>query len=172
MEEILQSAITAAANRYEAELNLFRGQTTLIVAPENIIDLAKMLRDEFGFDTFIDVTAVDYFPNTDPRFHLVYNLYSMQYNLRLQIRVPVRSVSPSVKTIETIYSGANWYEREVWDLFGIRFEGHSDLRRIVMPEDWEGHPLRKDYPVGYEEVQFTFNVEEIQLRKPSGKESV
>jgi NADH-quinone oxidoreductase subunit C len=172
MEEILQSAITAAANRYEAELNLFRGQTTLIVAPESIIDLAKMLRDEFGFDTFIDVTAVDYFPNTDPRFHLVYNLYSMQYNLRLQIRVPVRSVSPSVKTIETIYSGANWYEREVWDLFGIRFEGHSDLRRIVMPEDWEGHPLRKDYPVGYEEVQFTFNVEEIQLRKPSGKESV
>jgi NADH-quinone oxidoreductase subunit C len=172
MEEILQSAITAAANRYEAELNLFRGQTTLIVAPENIIDLAKMLRDEFGFDTFIDVTAVDYFPNTDPRFHLVYNLYSMQYNLRLQIRVPVRSVSPSVKTIETIYSGANWYEREVWDLFGIRFEGHSDLRRIVMPEDWEGHPLRKDYPVGYEEVQFTFNVEEIQLRKPRGKESV
>jgi NADH-quinone oxidoreductase subunit C len=172
MEEILQSAITAAANRYEAELNLFRGQTTLIVAPENIIDLAKMLRDEFGFDTFIDVTAVDYFPNTDPRFHLVYNLYSMQYNLRLQLRVPVRSVSPSVKTIETIYSGANWYEREVWDLFGIRFEGHSDLRRIVMPEDWEGHPLRKDYPVGYEEVQFTFNVEEIQLRKPSGKESV
>jgi NADH-quinone oxidoreductase subunit C len=172
MEEILQSAITAAANRYEAELNLFRGQTTLIVSRENIIDVAKMLRDEFGFDTFIDVTAVDYFPNTDPRFHLVYNLYSMQYNLRLQIRVPVRSVLPSVKTIETVYSGANWYEREVWDLFGIRFEGHSDLRRIVMPEDWEGHPLRKDYPVGYEEVQFTFNVEEIQLRKPSGKESV
>jgi NADH-quinone oxidoreductase subunit C len=172
MEEILQSAITAAADRYEAELNLFRGQTTLIVAPENIIAVAQMLRDEFGFDTFIDVTAVDYFPNTDPRFHLVYNLYSMQYSLRLQLRVPVRSVSPSVKTIETIYSGANWYEREVWDLFGIRFEGHSDLRRIVMPEDWEGHPLRKDYPVGYEEVQFTFNVEEIQLRKPRGKESV
>jgi NADH-quinone oxidoreductase subunit C len=75
-----------------------------------------------------------------------------------------------VKTIEKVYAGANWYEREVWDLFGIQFEGHSDLRRIVMPQDWEGHPLRKDYPVGYEEVQFTFNVDEVQLRKPRGKE--
>jgi len=170
MEEILQSAISAAAGRYAAQLSVFRGETTLIVAKDHIVKLAKMLRDEFGFDTFIDATAVDYFPAVEPRFHVVYHLYSMRYNLRIQIRVPVSGIHPSVQTIEKVYAGANWYEREIWDLFGIHFEGHSDLRRIVMPQDWEGHPLRKDYPVGYEEVQFTFNVEEIQLRKPRGKE--
>jgi NADH-quinone oxidoreductase subunit C len=170
MEEILQSAITAAADRYGAELSLFLGETTLFIPTENIAAVTQMLRDEFGFDTFIDSTAVDYFPNTDPRFHVVYQLYSMRFNHRIQLRVPVSGINPSIKTVENIYPGANWYEREMWDLFGIRFEGHSDLRRIVMPEDWEGHPLRKDYPDSYEEVQFTFNVEEIQLRKPSGKE--
>jgi NADH-quinone oxidoreductase subunit C len=172
MEEVLQSAITAAANRYGAELSLFRGETSLLVSSEHIADVAQMLRDEFGFDTFIDVTAVDYFPETDPRFHLVYQFLSIKYNMRLQLRVPVSGIKPTVLTIEKVYAGANWYEREIWDLFGIHFEGHSDLRRLVMPQDWEGHPLRKDYPVGYEEVQFTFNVDEIQLRKPRGKEAV
>lgn len=172
MEDILQSAITAAADRYDAQFSLYLGETTLLIPGENIEATAKMLRDEFGFDTFIDGTAVDYFPNNDPRFHVVYQLYSMRNNLRIQLRVPVSGINPKVKTVEKIYPGANWYEREMWDLFGIRFEGHSDLRRIVMPEDWEGHPLRKDYPDGYEEVQFTFNVDEIQLRKPRGKESI
>jgi NADH-quinone oxidoreductase subunit C len=170
MEDYLQPAITAAANRYGAELSLFRDETSLLIPTENIVDVAKMLRDEFGFDTFIDLTAVDYFPATDPRFHIVYQLYSMKHSIHVQLRAPVSGVHPSVKTIEKVYAGANWYEREVWDLFGIQFEGHSDLRRIVMPQDWEGHPLRKDYPVGYEEVQFTFNVDEVQLRKPRGKE--
>jgi NADH-quinone oxidoreductase subunit C len=170
MEEFLQSAITAASDRFGAELSLFRGQTSLFVPRENLIGVAKMLRDEFGFDTFIDLTAVDYFPNTDPRFHIVYQIYSMKYNLPIQLRTPISGINPVMKTIENVYAGANWYEREVWDLFGIHFEGHSDLRRIIMPQDWEGHPLRKDYPVGYEEVQFTFNVDEIQVRKPSGKE--
>jgi NADH-quinone oxidoreductase subunit C len=78
--------------------------------------------------------------------------------------------APSLSTIEGVYPNANWHEREIWDMFGIRFEGHSDLRRILMPEDWEGHPLRKDYPLGYEEVQFTFNYDEIDARKPYAKE--
>jgi NADH-quinone oxidoreductase subunit C len=132
MEEVLQSAITAASKRYGAELSLFRGETSLLVSSEHIADAARMLRDEFDFDTFIDVTAVDYFPETEPRFHVVYQFLSMKYNLRLQLRVPVSGVIPIVSTIEKVYAGANWYEREVWDLFGIHFEGHSDLRRLVM----------------------------------------
>jgi NADH-quinone oxidoreductase subunit C len=172
MEERLQSAITAAADRYGAELSLYLGEATLFIPPQNIAATAQMLRDEFGFDTFIDGTAVDYFPNTDPRFHVVYQLSSMRYNMRIQLRAPVSGINPSIQTVEKVYPGANWYEREMWDLFGIRFEGHSDLRRLVMPEDWQGHPLRKDYPDGYEEVQFTFNVDEIQLRKPSGKDEI
>ncbi|HSV86460.1 MAG TPA: NADH-quinone oxidoreductase subunit C [Levilinea sp.] len=172
MEEVLQSAITAAVDRYTAEFSLFRDEITLVVASEKIVGIAEMLRDEYGFDTFIDATAVDYFPAIDPRFHVVYQLYAMRHNLRIQLRVPVSGIHPAVKTVETVYAGANWYEREIWDMFGIRFEGHSDLRRILMPQDWEGHPLRKDYPMGYEEVQFTFNLEEIQLTKPRGEEPV
>lgn len=169
MEAVLQSAMNAAVDRFAAEYAQFRGELTLTVASQNIVSAMKMLRDEFGFDTFIDATAVDYFPAIAPRFHVVYQLYSMRHNLRLQLRVPVSGVQPALPTVETVFAGANWYEREIWDMFGIRFEGHSDLRRLLMPQDWEGHPLRKDYPVGYEEVQFTFNLDEIQLRKPRAK---
>ena len=88
----------------------------------------------------------------------------------LCLRVPLDGNVPHIPTIEGVYPGANWHEREVYDLFGIAFDGHSDLRRILMPHDWEGHPLRKDYPVGYEEVQFTFNAAEIATRKPHPEE--
>ena len=77
---------------------------------------------------------------------------------------------PSISTVEGVHPGANWYEREVYDMFGVKFDGHSDMRRILMPADWQGHPLRKDYPLGYEEVAFSFNVDEIMKRKPHPKE--
>jgi NADH-quinone oxidoreductase subunit C len=86
------------------------------------------------------------------------------------VRVPVNANEPVLPTITSIYANASWREREVWDMFGIRFQGHPDLRRILMPQDWQGHPLRKDYPLGYEEPQFTFNFEEINQRKPYAKE--
>ena len=82
----------------------------------------------------------------------------------------INGSEPVVDSVTGIYPGANWYEREAWDMFGIHFKGHPDLRRLLMPYDWEGHPLRKDYPLGYEEVQFTFNYDEIAKRKPSPKE--
>jgi NADH-quinone oxidoreductase subunit C len=82
----------------------------------------------------------------------------------------VPGINPSLPTVTGIFKNAIWREREIWDLFGIKFENHPDLRRILMPADWEGHPLRKDYPLGYEEPQFTFNFEEIDLRKPYAKE--
>jgi len=117
----------------------------------------------------IDVTAVDYWPQQTPRFHLVYQLISMRPYALLRLRAPLDGNSPQVKSITGVYPNANWYEREVWDLFGIKFEGHPDPRRLLMPADWVGHPLRKDYPLGYEEVQFSFNYDEIQRKKPAGK---
>jgi NADH-quinone oxidoreductase subunit C len=94
----------------------------------------------------------------------------MKKKLRIGLRVPISGHNPYIPTLEGLYSNANWREREIWDMFGIRFEGHSDMRRILMPHDWQGHPLRKDYPLGYEEVQFTFNAEEIEQGKPYAKE--
>jgi NADH-quinone oxidoreductase subunit C len=113
----------------------------------------------------MDLTAVDYWPRTEPRFHIVYQLYTTDQTSRITLRVPVNGASPKTPTLEGVFPDANWFEREVWDMFGVHFEGHSDPRRIMMPEDWAGHPLRKDYPLGYEEVQFTFNRDEIALRK-------
>jgi NADH-quinone oxidoreductase subunit C len=152
--------------RFELESTEFRGEITLRVPREKIAAVCQVLRDNFSFDRLSGQTATDYWPEMDPRFHIIYQLYSLTNNLRLGLRVPVPGLYPSVPTVEGIYANANWHEREIWDMFGIRFEGHSDLRRILMPADWEGHPLRKDYPLGYEEVQFTFNVDEVQLKKP------
>jgi NADH-quinone oxidoreductase subunit C len=84
--------------------------------------------------------------------------------------VPLEGNDPEMPSLIEVYPNANWFERELWDMFGLRFTGHPDLRRILMPFDWEGHPLRKDYPLGYEEVQFTFNYEDIEVRKPRPKE--
>jgi NADH-quinone oxidoreductase subunit C len=170
MNDELQIVVSALAERFDAIPNEFRDQMTVQISPEQIFTVCQALRDEFGFN-FLEVeTAVDYWPRQDPRFHVVYQLYSIEKHLRLGLRVPVSGYSPSLSSIVSLYANANWREREIWDMFGIRFEGHPDPRRIVMPADWQGHPLRKDYPLGYEEVQFTFNAEEIDQDKPYAKE--
>ncbi len=166
MNEQLQKAIQAVIDRFQAGQSEFRDQVTLFVRPDQIVPVCRMLRDEFGFDHLAMETAVDYWPELEPRFHVCYNLHSISQNMRLSFRVPVPASQPVVPTLEEIYPNANWHEREIWDMFGIRFEGHSDLRRILMPADWEGHPLRKDYPLGYEEVRFSFNEDELDSRKP------
>jgi NADH-quinone oxidoreductase subunit C len=170
MIEQLQPVISALAEQFGAEVLEFRGDTTLVIAPESVPEVFRLLSEVHGFDFLEEETAVDYWPAQEPRFHVVYQVYSMQKHLRLGLRAPVSAMSPSVPTLEGIYPNANWFEREIWDMFGIRFEGHSDLRRILMPYDWEGHPLRKDYPLGYEEVQFTFDAGEIDRDKPYAKE--
>jgi NADH-quinone oxidoreductase subunit C len=170
MDERLQPAVSALSERFGAQPSEHRGQVSLRIPPEYITAVCRCLRDEFGFDMLEVETAVDYWPATAPRFHVVYVLYSMAQNLSLSLRVPLDGNEPALDTIESIYPNANWHERETWDMFGIRFRGHSDLRRIVMPADWVGHPLRKDYPLGYEEVQFSFNFDEINRRKPYAKE--
>jgi NADH-quinone oxidoreductase subunit C len=129
-----------------------------------------LLRDKFEFELLSALTAVDYFPKQSPRFHVIYQLSSIAKNVTVQVRVPVNGDQPKVPTAAFVYEVANWREREVADMFGIEFEGHPDPRRILMPDDWDGHPLRKDYPLGYEEPQFTFNFDEIDVRKPYVKE--
>lgn len=170
MNAHLQSAVDAMVDRFAATSSEFRGDISLVVSPENIHDICLALRDEHSFEVLSAQTAVDYWPEQEPRFHLIYQLYSLTHNIRLGLRVPLNGNAPSLSTVEGVYPNANWHEREIWDMFGIRFVGHSDLRRILMPYDWEGHPLRKDYPLGYEEVQFSFNYDEIDLRKPYAKE--
>lgn len=170
MNEKLANVVKNLAERFAATTHEYAGDTTVTIQPEFIPAAIQTLRDEFNFNLLVDVTAVDYWPQQEPRFHLVYHVYSMLENVIIRVRVPLNGNSPHISTIETIYPNANWKEREVWDMFGINFDGHSDMRRIIMPYDWQGHPLRKDYPLGYEEVQFTFNAAEIDKRKPYAKE--
>jgi NADH-quinone oxidoreductase subunit C len=170
MDETLQIVAHAMQSRFGAEVLETRGEVTLFLPPQRLIQAAKALKEEFGFDMLMDLTAVDYWPQTKPRFHLVYQLYSFGKNLQLRLRTGLDGNAPTMDTIETLYPNANWFEREVFDMFGIRFNGHSDMRRIIMPYDWQGHPLRKDYPLGYEEVEFTFNFDEIERKKPYAKE--
>lgn len=169
MDDRLQPVLQAASERFSVEVREFRGEYTLVVEKSRLLELTAALRDEFGFNMLVDITAVDYWPAEAPRFHVVIHLLAMQTNQILCLRVPVETMPPVVPTLDKLFPNATWYEREVWDLFGIRFEGNSDLRRILMPADWEGHPLRKDYPLGYEEVQFTFNFDEISQRKTAPK---
>lgn len=149
----------------------FRGQTSVTLDPEAIVNACQMLRDdaELDFNFLAALTAVDYWPS-EPRFKIVYQLYSLANKEFIGLRAQLSNESPEISTIESIYPNANWHEREVFDMFGVTFKDHSDQRRIIMPYDWEGHPLRKDYPLGYEEVQFTFNFDEIDKRKPYAKE--
>jgi NADH-quinone oxidoreductase subunit C len=130
------------------DANFDRGELTLTVTSETIRAASEVLRAA-GYNFFEDMTAVDWYPSS-PRFQLSYHLLSHVHKERIRLRSMVGEADPSVESITTVWPGANYYEREVFDLFGIRFEGHPNLRRIMMPEDWQGHPLRKDYPVeGY-----------------------
>ncbi|MGD2162540.1 MAG: NADH-quinone oxidoreductase subunit C [Anaerolineales bacterium] len=149
----------------------FRGDTTVFVAPSAIVELCQYLRDHdsFAFNLLAALTAVDHYPS-EPRFNIVYQLYSLENKIFFALKVPLRSDAAEIPTVEGVFPNANWHEREVFDMFGVKFKGHSDLRRILMPQDWEGHPLRKDFPLGYEEIQFSFNFDEIDKRKPYAKE--
>lgn len=131
-----------------ADAKFDRGELTLTIVPEAIREAAATVRSA-GYNFFEDMTAVDWMPSS-PRFQLSYHILSHTYKEHIRLRVMLDEADPAVESITSIWPSANYYEREVFDLFGIRFEGHPNLRRIMMPDDWEGHPLRKDYPVeGY-----------------------
>ncbi len=127
----------------------FQGDETVVVRPDGLRDFFRLLKEDaaLDFDFLTDITAVDYLGKKEPRFEVVYHLYSMRKQHRLRVKVPVSEEDPAVESLVPLWRGADWLEREVWDLFGIRFLGHPDLRRILLYEEFKGHPLRKDYPV-------------------------
>ena len=126
-----------------------RGEWTLFIAPARIRWACEILKSRRGYSFLSDVTAVDWYPS-EPRFEVVYQLCCYERKERLRLKCRISGGLPEIESVTGVWAAANWYEREVFDLFGIRFHGHPDLRRILMPEEWEGHPLRKDYPVtGY-----------------------
>jgi NADH-quinone oxidoreductase subunit C len=128
-----------------------RDELTLWIDSIHLLDALNLLRTSSGtrFTVLADLTALDWFPS-EPRFEVVYSLLSYERHERIRIKVKVNGADPYIESVTGLWAGASPFEREVFDLFGIRFQGHPDLRRILMPDDWEGHPLRKDYPVeGY-----------------------
>ena len=158
MSQALIEIGAAAAARFSegvGETTFDRGQATLHATHERLIDLMTWLRDDTDcmFRQLIDVTAVDW-PQRPQRFDVVYNLLSLRHNIRLRVKVPVGEMMPLPSMVD-IWSGALWLEREVWDMYGIYFSGHPDLRRILTDYGFEGHPQRKDFPLtGYVEMRY------------------
>jgi NADH-quinone oxidoreductase subunit C len=144
----------------------FRDESTIWVRNDKIVEILTLLRDNLDtrYNFLSDLTAVDLLKiranESVPRFEVVYNLYSLATFKRFRVKAQVSGDKPEIETVEGVWPAANWLEREVYDLFGIVFLNHSDLRRIQMPDDWIGHPLRKDFPLGGEQVEFSFNVHE------------
>ena len=128
------------------EIREFRGEVTVTVKKEDILSVCGFLKTELSYNLLTDVTAVDYL-GSDQRFMMVYNLYSIPNKDRLRVKAPVDESACAIDSLSGLWNSANWLEREVFDLFGINFVNHPDLRRILMTDDWVGHPLRKDYPL-------------------------
>ena len=151
-DPILGAVVAVAAS---AKVTVSRAgpvQLVVEVGREDYVALVEAARAG-GFETFIDLCGVDHVAR-EPRFDVVVNLLSTQHTRRLLIKVGVPNEDPSIPSISMVYPGANFYERETWDMFGIVFDGHPDLTRLLMPDEWDGHPLRKDYRIGSVPVEF------------------
>lgn len=157
-------------------VHVFRGETTITVEPTRIVDIMLYIRNTSGlvYNFLSDISAVDYFPDTNDRhperFGVSYHVYSMLYNRRLRLKVYLTEEEPIIDTISEVWPAANWLEREITDLMGITFNGHPDPRRLMMPDEWDGHPHRRDYPLGKETIQFSFNADDIMKHKPFARE--
>ena len=160
MSEVRSTIDSAVAGAVVEEI-CHVGETTLEVVPERLLEVARFVKGPpLSFVLLSDVTCADIIEEPG-RFRIAYHLFSLESGSRLRLRVwagaegPTPGSLPEIDSVTSVWATANWHEREVYDMFGVRFRNHPDLARILMPLDWEGHPLRRDYPLGGEEVQFT-----------------
>lgn len=145
MKEIVQ-ALQAKFGSAIREVIEFKGETTLLVETKSIVEICRALKDEHGFNYCADICGADRFTE-DERLEVIYNLTNLDKHWRIRLKVRVEEDNPVVPSVTSVWKGANWHERETYDMYGIRFEGHPDLRRMYMPEDFEYYPLRKDFPL-------------------------
>ena len=149
-ENVRERAAAAAIEAFDADAitggRFDRNELTIEIPPSKIVSVCGFLKYDQGFVRLSSVTGVDRYP-AEPRFEVVYHLHSVDRNERLRLKCRLPGADPVIESVTSVWRSANWYERETFDLFGIHFINHPDLRRIMMPENWEGHPLRKDYPV-------------------------
>ncbi len=159
--EALKESLVQICGQGVGELVVERGDLVMTVKPAELAAVLKSCKEspQLAFEMLVDITAVDWLDAREKRFEVVYQLLSLTKTQRLTIKVPLGEDRPEVVTATALWRGANFLEREVWDMFGIRFEGHPDLRRILMYEEFVGHPLRKDYPVQGKQPR-------VQLRSP------
>lgn len=153
--EAVEKLKRAQAGAIQNEVAFF-GETTIEVRRENLMAALKFLKEACGFETLMDLTGVDYLTPTK-RTKVVYWLHNPASFARVRVVAFVEREA-SLPSVTSLWAGADWYERELWDLFGVKFEGHPDLKRILMPDEWQGHPLRRDYALTEESVEFKHGV--------------
>jgi NADH-quinone oxidoreductase subunit C len=160
----LQELLTGALGLAVKQLQVDRGDLILTVSVSDLGMVLKTCKEDsrFGFDMLIDITAVDWMDSQPERFEVVYQLLNVPHALRLTIKVAVSESTPEVDSATSLWKGASFLEREVFDMFGIRFKGHNDLRRILMYEEFVGHPLRKDYPVQGKQPRIPLRAPEVE----------
>jgi NADH-quinone oxidoreductase subunit C len=168
-QKVVEKIKTAVPNAIE-NVTEFRGEQTIQLNIKQLKKVCKLLREDetLQYNFLSDIVADDMLP-AFPRFIVNYHLYSIPQNHRLRLTVEVEDPDNGPETLGSVWDIATWLEMEVYDLMGIKFKNNKSLRRLFLPEDWQGHPLRKDYPLGYEEVQFSFNYKEIDAKKPYAK---
>jgi NADH-quinone oxidoreductase subunit C len=145
-ESLAGNAIAAALAGLATTAKFEFDELTVEIEPSNLLEALRRVKHDLKFERIASITAVDRYP-AEPRFEIVYHLQAISAKQRLRLKARVSGTNPEIESATGVYHGADWYERETFDLFGIRFLNHPNLTRIMMPEDWEGHPLRKDYPI-------------------------
>jgi len=148
---VSQKVVQVIAERFPAAVissHAWRGDDTVVLEREYLVEVCRFLKHdpEMAFNLPVDVCGVDYLGHREPRFEVVYHLYSVTHRHRVRLKVQVPEDDCEVPSVISVWRGVDWFEREAWDMYGVRFAGHPDLRRILMYEEFEGHPLRKDYP--------------------------